>query len=82
MMWRLIGLFLIISGTVVAQNKPLLFNVDDLPQTLMSNPGAQINFTGHNAGKHLPNKVGYSTRTSRQFASRNFINKYLYLDMF
>ncbi|WP_286760966.1 DUF5723 family protein [Salegentibacter sp. UBA1130] len=47
MMWRLIGLFLIISGTVVAQNKPLLFNVDDLPQTLMSNPGAQINFTGH-----------------------------------
>ncbi len=30
-----------------AQNKPLLYNVDDLPQTLMSNPGAEINFKGH-----------------------------------
>ncbi|MBZ9728457.1 DUF5723 family protein [Salegentibacter sp. JZCK2] len=46
-MWRLIFLFFLVCSSVVAQNKPLLFNVDDLPQTLMSNPGAQINFTGH-----------------------------------
>lgn len=29
------------------QIKPLLYNVDDLPQTLMSNPGAAIKFKGH-----------------------------------
>ena len=29
------------------QNKQLLYNVSDLPQTLMSNPGARINFDGH-----------------------------------
>lgn len=30
-----------------AQNKQLLYNVDDLPQTLMSNPGASISFDKH-----------------------------------
>ncbi|WP_245545613.1 DUF5723 family protein [Gillisia limnaea] len=29
------------------QNKQLLYNVSDLPQTLMSNPGAIVNFDGH-----------------------------------
>ncbi|MFO7719506.1 MAG: DUF5723 family protein [Gillisia sp.] len=29
------------------QNKQLLYNVDNLPQTLMSNPGAHINFDAH-----------------------------------
>lgn len=29
------------------QNKQLLYNVDELPQTLMSNPGASISFDGH-----------------------------------
>lgn len=29
------------------QNKQLLYNVDDLPQTLMSNPGAEVDFDGH-----------------------------------
>lgn len=30
-----------------AQNKQLLYNVDDLPQTLLSNPGAAISFEKH-----------------------------------
>ncbi|MFO8146277.1 MAG: DUF5723 family protein [Gillisia sp.] len=29
------------------QNKQLLYNVDGLPQTLMSNPGAHLDFDGH-----------------------------------
>ncbi len=29
------------------QNKQLLYNINSLPQTLMTNPGAQINFDGH-----------------------------------
>ncbi len=32
---------------VCAQNKQLLYNVDDLPQTLLSNPGAAISFEKH-----------------------------------
>lgn len=38
---------LFISFSVFGQHKPLLYNVDALPQTLMSNPGARINFDGH-----------------------------------
>ena len=38
---------IVIIKSAFAQDKPLLYNVDDLPQTLMTNPGAQINFTGH-----------------------------------
>lgn len=30
-----------------SQNRPLLYNVDDLPQALMQNPGARIDFTRH-----------------------------------
>ncbi|MEO2062570.1 MAG: DUF5723 family protein [Christiangramia sp.] len=29
------------------QNRPLLYNVDDLPQSLLQNPGARIDFTKH-----------------------------------
>ncbi|SDS05666.1 hypothetical protein SAMN04487764_1351 [Gillisia sp. Hel1_33_143] len=39
-------LFLCFS-VLTAQNKQLLYNVSALPQTLMSNPGANINFDGH-----------------------------------
>ncbi|MDT0675643.1 DUF5723 family protein [Autumnicola musiva] len=39
--------FLIFSKISISQNKPLLYNVDALPQTLLSNPGAEINFRGH-----------------------------------
>ncbi|MGB8375053.1 MAG: DUF5723 family protein, partial [Salegentibacter sp.] len=38
-------LWFYLSGS--AQIKPLLYNVDDLPQTLRSNPGAEIKFKGH-----------------------------------
>lgn len=30
-----------------SQNRPLLYNVDDLPQSLLQNPGARIDFTRH-----------------------------------
>tara|TARA_R110002051_G_scaffold10175_3_gene38656 strand:- start:116244 stop:117635 length:1392 start_codon:yes stop_codon:yes gene_type:complete len=33
--------------TASAQNKQLLYNVDDLPQTLLLNPGAEISFDKH-----------------------------------
>ena len=40
-------LFLLTSLLSSGQNKPLLYNVDDLPQSLMQNPGARIDFTRH-----------------------------------
>lgn len=40
-------LFLFSSLLSFGQNKPLLYNVDDLPQSLMQNPGARIDFTRH-----------------------------------
>jgi hypothetical protein len=44
--------FLCLCGFFLAslchgQNKQLLYNVNELPQTLMLNPGANINFDGH-----------------------------------
>jgi hypothetical protein len=42
----LLILLLVFSGSY-GQNKQLLYNVDGLPQTLMSNPGASIDFDGH-----------------------------------
>jgi len=40
-------LILLFFSGLKAQNKQLLYNVSALPQTLMSNPGANINFDGH-----------------------------------
>ena len=40
-------LFLITSIFCQGQNRPLLYNVDDLPQSLMQNPGARIDFIRH-----------------------------------
>ncbi|CAL67810.1 DUF5723 family protein [Christiangramia forsetii] len=40
-------LFLLISTFSFGQNRPLLYNVDDLPQSLLQNPGARIDFTRH-----------------------------------
>jgi len=40
-------LFLLTSLFSFGQNRPLLYNVDDLPQTLLQNPGARIDFTRH-----------------------------------
>lgn len=39
--------FFFIAFSVSGQIKPLLYDVDDLPQTLRSNPGADIKFKGH-----------------------------------
>jgi len=40
-------LFLLNSLFSFGQNRPLLYNVDDLPQSLLQNPGARIDFTRH-----------------------------------
>lgn len=40
-------LFFLCSLLGHSQNKPLLYNVDDLPQALLQNPGTRIDFTGH-----------------------------------
>ncbi len=40
-------LFFFMVAFCNAQNKQLLYNVDWLPQSLMSNPGTSINFDGH-----------------------------------
>lgn len=39
----------LISGinSGIAQNKQLLYNVNGLPQSLLSNPGSSVNFDGH-----------------------------------
>lgn len=47
MMRTLVLLILIIPVTAVAQNKQLLYGFDDLPQSLMSNPGAEVSFDMH-----------------------------------
>lgn len=46
---KVLTLFLFVGFCLnaVGQNKPLLYNIDDLPQTLMSNPGAEIDFRAH-----------------------------------
>lgn len=45
------------------QNKQLLYNVNDLPQTLMSNPGAHITFDGH-IGIPLLSQLHFSAGSS------------------
>ncbi|APG61145.1 DUF5723 family protein [Christiangramia salexigens] len=47
-MWRLVFIISFLSiGFCFAQNRPLLYNVDDLPQALLQNPGTRIDFTKH-----------------------------------
>jgi len=40
-------LFVLTATAGFGQNRPLLYNVDDLPQSLLQNPGARIDFTRH-----------------------------------
>ena len=46
---RIVLLFVILTSSLAtnAQNKQLLYNFDDLPQTLLTNPGAETNFDMH-----------------------------------
>lgn len=48
-MRSLFYLMVLISGITsgIAQNKQLLYNVNGLPQSLLSNPGSSVNFDGH-----------------------------------
>ena len=40
-------LLIFASAFAYGQNRPLLYNVDDLPQALLQNPGTRIDFTKH-----------------------------------
>ena len=60
--WPLIT-FLFCFSLLSAQNKPLLYNVDDLPQSLMLNPGTQIDFIGH-VGLPFLSQIHFSAGTS------------------
>lgn len=60
--WIII-IFLLISFLGSAQNKPLLYNVDDLPQSLMANPGTRIDFKGH-VGLPFISQIHFSAGTS------------------
>ncbi|TBW27422.1 DUF5723 family protein [Gramella sp. KN1008] len=44
---KILILFLFTSVLCFGQNRPLLYNVDDLPQALLQNPGTRIDFTRH-----------------------------------
>ncbi|HEY9185436.1 MAG TPA: DUF5723 family protein [Salegentibacter sp.] len=55
--------FLFGFSLLSAQNKPLLYNVDDLPQSLMLNPGAQIDYKGH-VGLPFLSQIHFSAGTS------------------
>lgn len=57
------GILYFILVQSYGQNKQLLYNVDELPQTLMSNPGASINFDGH-VGIPLFSQFSFSAGTS------------------
>ncbi len=56
---------ILLFGTLFchAQNKQLLYNVNGLPQSLLNNPGANVNFDGH-IGVPLFSKFHISTGSS------------------
>ncbi|HSP12467.1 MAG TPA: DUF5723 family protein [Salegentibacter sp.] len=60
--WLLIT-FLFCFTLLSAQNKPLLYNVDDLPQSLLLNPGTRIDFIGH-VGMPFLSQIHVSAGTS------------------
>ncbi|MCP9201557.1 DUF5723 family protein [Gramella sp. GC03-9] len=43
----LVIVIFLLFGISHSQNRPLLYNVDDLPQALLQNPGTRIDFTRH-----------------------------------
>lgn len=63
MKFFLILLFSCVSTVALSQNKQLLYNFNDLPQNLMSNPGAEINFDMH-AGLPLLSQMHFSAGSS------------------
>ena len=44
---RLVLFFLFCTSYVFSQNRPQLYNVDALPQSLLSNPGTAVSFDKH-----------------------------------
>ena len=51
------------TWTMCGQNKQLLYNFDDLPQNLLSNPGAEISFDMH-VGLPLLSQIHFSAGSS------------------
>jgi len=47
MRYWIVSLFVIVTSLTSAQHRPLTYGVDDLPQSLLQNPGAAINFSKH-----------------------------------
>lgn len=64
-MMRIIMLFcsLFFTGSMIGQNKQLLYNFDDLPQNLMTNPGAETTFDMH-VGLPLLSQLHFSAGSS------------------
>ncbi len=56
-------LFFLLGKFAVAQNKQLLYNVNSLPQNLMSNPGAETRFDMH-AGVPFLSHISFSAGSS------------------
>ncbi len=44
---KLLILLFLYASCAFAQNRPQLYNIEALPQTLLSNPGANVSFTKH-----------------------------------
>ena len=63
MRFILLVFFSITGFAVSAQNKQLIYNFDDLPQTLMTNPGAETTFDMH-VGIPLLSQVHFSVGSS------------------
>lgn len=59
----LLPFLLIFIATASGQNKQLLYNFEDLPQNLMSNPGSEVNFDLH-AGLPLFSQIHISAGSS------------------
>ena len=55
--------FFLLLKTAYSQNKQLLYNFDELPQNLMSNPGAEVKFDLH-AGLPLFSQIHVSAGSS------------------
>lgn len=51
-------IFILFSAIIIAQNKPILYNFDQLPQSLLQNPGEKMNQKWHVG---IPFLSGFST---------------------
>ncbi|PTX60954.1 hypothetical protein C8N46_105110 [Kordia periserrulae] len=76
-MKKLSYIFLFITSFAFAQNKPLLYNFTSIPQSLLLNPGAEVNYKWH-AGfpllSHIHASAGASGVTVYDVFADNGVN--------